>query len=260
MKWRYWVRAVKCQLLAASLFVMLLGLSVSILTIVTYRGKHFTVINDVSLDTNSSYRTLHTIVFYTGICLSIILTIAALVGIVGTVRELESAMAVGFFCFAVMFCASVEAAYWTITNSNVVEDAVMDTYDFVYEDVRNNSSDIRRQELHNIHKTFLCCGKKSPFGEVGSIEKEFCPSAMEGTKEDCLQEIQRFLKKHMAFVSLLMTITIFFMVYGMILTSFLWYAIHFKDNLDRKGKYILARQQKRFPISSQEEQLQLSRP
>ncbi|XP_044281476.1 tetraspanin-32 isoform X2 [Varanus komodoensis] len=226
MKWRYWVRAVKCQLLAASLFVMLLGLSVSILTIVTYRGKHFTVINDVSLDTNSSYRTLHTIVFYTGICLSIILTIAALVGIVGTVRELESAMAVGFFCFAVMFCASVEAAYWTITNSNV----------------------------------FLCCGKKSPFGEVGSIEKEFCPSAMEGTKEDCLQEIQRFLKKHMAFVSLLMTITIFFMVYGMILTSFLWYAIHFKDNLDRKGKYILARQQKRFPISSQEEQLQLSRP
>ncbi|KAF7245580.1 Tetraspanin-32 [Varanus komodoensis] len=72
----------------------LLGLSVSILTIVTYRGKHFTVINDVSLDTNSSYRTLHTIVFYTGICLSIILTIAALVGIVGTVRELESAMAV----------------------------------------------------------------------------------------------------------------------------------------------------------------------
>ncbi|XP_062974822.1 tetraspanin-32 isoform X2 [Elgaria multicarinata webbii] len=208
MRQRCWVRAMKCQLLAASLFVMLLGLSVSILTLVTYYGKHFTVINDVSLESNSFYRTFHSAIFYIGICLSVVLIIAALLGIVGTLRELESAMAAGFFCFAVMFCASVQATYWTITNSTA----------------------------------FLCCGKKSPFGEVSSIEKELCPSAMVGTtEEDCLQEIQHFLKKHMDFVSILMTITIFFMVYGMILTSFLWYSIHFMHNLDRKGKYILAK-------------------
>ncbi|XP_062974821.1 tetraspanin-32 isoform X1 [Elgaria multicarinata webbii] len=242
MRQRCWVRAMKCQLLAASLFVMLLGLSVSILTLVTYYGKHFTVINDVSLESNSFYRTFHSAIFYIGICLSVVLIIAALLGIVGTLRELESAMAAGFFCFAVMFCASVQATYWTITNSTAVEDAMMDAYDFVYEDVRSNSSDIRGQELHTIHQTFLCCGKKSPFGEVSSIEKELCPSAMVGTtEEDCLQEIQHFLKKHMDFVSILMTITIFFMVYGMILTSFLWYSIHFMHNLDRKGKYILAK-------------------
>ncbi|XP_060624467.2 tetraspanin-32 [Anolis sagrei] len=240
---RSWVRAVKCQLLAASLFIMLLGLSVSILSIVTYCGKHFTVIKDASLEKSSYYRIFHSVVFYTGICVSIILTVASLLSIVATVRELESGMAAGFFCFAVVFCASIQATYWTITNSAVVEDAMMDVYDFVYEDVRRNTSSTRREELRIIHKTFLCCGKRSPFGEKSNIENEVCQSEkMESANEDCLQEIQRFLKKHMEFVSILMTIMVFLMVYGMILTSFLWYFIHFKNSLDRKGKYILAKQ------------------
>nr|XP_003214870.2 PREDICTED: tetraspanin-32 isoform X1 [Anolis carolinensis] len=243
MRQRSWVRAMKCQLLAASLFIMLLGLSVNILSIVTYCGKHFTVIKDASLDKNAYYRTFHSVVFYTGICIGIILTVASLLSIVATVRELESGMAVGFFCFAVVFCASIQATYWTITNSAVVEDAMMDVYDFVYEDVRRNTSSTRREELRVIHKTFLCCGKRSPFGEKNNIGNEVCQSEMmESAKQDCLQEIQHFLKKHMEFVSILMTITVVLMVYGMILTSFLWYSIHFKNSLDRKGKYILAKQ------------------
>uniref|UniRef100_K7FYU7 Tetraspanin 32 n=1 Tax=Pelodiscus sinensis TaxID=13735 RepID=K7FYU7_PELSI len=117
---------------------------------------------------------------------------------------------------------------------------MMDVYDSVYEEVRRNVSSFRRQELAAIHETFLCCGKQSPFGETGSIENETCPSEQMGTaKEDCLEEIQDFLKKHMAFVSVLLIITICFMVYGMILTSFLWFSIHFSNHLDRKGKYIL---------------------
>ncbi|XP_042301561.1 tetraspanin-32 isoform X2 [Sceloporus undulatus] len=206
---RSWVRAVKCQLLATSLFIMLLGLSVSILTIITYYGKHFTVIKDVSLEKNAYYRTFHSVVLYTGMCLSLILMVASLLSIVATVRELERGMAVGFFCFAIVFCVSVQATYWTVTNSAL----------------------------------FLCCGKRSPFGEESNIENEMCQSKMvDSAKEDCLQEIQHFLKKHMEFVSILMTITVFFMVYGMILTSFLWYSIHFNNSLDRKGKYILAKQ------------------
>nr|XP_020644487.1 tetraspanin-32 [Pogona vitticeps] len=243
MSQRYWVRAMKCQLLVASLFVTLLGISLSILTVVMYYGKHFTIMKDVSLEKSSYYRTFHSAVCSIGLCLSIILVFAALLSIVATVRELESAMAVGFFCFAVVFCASVQATYWTITNSIVVENAVMDAYDFVYEDVRRNVSNTRRQELQGIHETFHCCGKKSPFGEASNIEKEMCHSeAEESIKEHCLPEIQYFMKKHMSFVSILMIITVFFMVYGMILTSFLWISIHFKNSLDRKGKYILARQ------------------
>nr|XP_005312435.1 tetraspanin-32 [Chrysemys picta bellii] len=145
----------------------------------------------------------------------------------------------GFFCFAIVFCALIQTAFWRYTNNSEVEDAMMDVYDSVYEEVRRNLSSFRRQELATIHETFLCCGKQSPFGETGGIENETCPSEHMGTaREDCLQEIQDFLKKHMDFVSALLIITICFMVYGMILTSFLWFSIHFSNNLDRKGKYI----------------------
>ncbi|XP_070813520.1 tetraspanin-32 isoform X2 [Pituophis catenifer annectens] len=214
---RSWVRATKCQLLVTSLFIMLLGVSVGILAIITHSGKHFIVINSASSETNSYYRNFHTIVSYIGMCLSIILAMAALMSIVATIKELEGAMA-------------------------AVENAIIDVYDVVYEDVRNNISSTRRQELYSIHKMFLCCGKKSPFGERNSIEDEMCTSEiLEIKEEDCLQEIKHFLKKHMDIVSILMTITIFFMIYGMVLTSFLWYSIHCKNNLDRKGKYVLAK-------------------
>uniref|UniRef100_A0A452HM01 Uncharacterized protein n=1 Tax=Gopherus agassizii TaxID=38772 RepID=A0A452HM01_9SAUR len=83
-------------------------------------------------------------------------------------------LSLGFFCFAIVFCALIQAAFWRYTNNS----------------------------------EFLCCGKQSPFGETGGIENETCPSEHMGT------------------------------VYGMILTSFLWFSIHFSNNLDRRGKYI----------------------
>ncbi|XP_070591730.1 tetraspanin-32 [Erythrolamprus reginae] len=239
---RSWVRAMKCQLLVTSLFVMLLGVSVGIMAIITHTGEHFIVINSASSETNSYYRNFHTIVSYVGMCLSIILAMSALMSIVATIKELEGAMAACFFCFTMVFCASGMATYWTVTKSTMVENAMIDAYDIVYEDVRNNISSTRRQELHSIHKMFLCCGKRSPFGERNSIEDEMCTSEiLEIEEEDCLQEIKYFLKKHMDIVSILMTITIFFMIYGMVLTSFLWYSIHCKNSLDRKGKYVLAK-------------------
>uniref|UniRef100_A0A8B9NZY4 CD81 molecule n=1 Tax=Apteryx owenii TaxID=8824 RepID=A0A8B9NZY4_APTOW len=71
------------------------------------------------------------------------------------------------------------------------------------------------------------------FGIDAAAPRVLLPSS------DCLQEIQDFLKKHMDFVFVLLTITICFVVYGMILTSFLCFSIHFSNNLDRKGKYTL---------------------
>ncbi|XP_030416436.1 tetraspanin-32 isoform X2 [Gopherus evgoodei] len=210
---RHWVRTTKCQLLVTSLFVMLLGLAVTIMTVITRYGAHFKIISGVSYEANP-YRIFHNVAFYSGICLSMILVLAALLSTAATVRESVCLMA-------------------------MVEDAMMDVYDSVYEEVRRNLSSFRRQELATIHETFLCCGKQSPFGETGGIENETCPSEHMGTaREDCLQEIQDFLKKHMDFVSALLIITICFMVYGMILTSFLWFSIHFSNNLDRRGKYI----------------------
>ncbi|XP_019407879.1 PREDICTED: tetraspanin-32 [Crocodylus porosus] len=232
------IRATKCQLLVTSLFVMLLGFSLAILTTLTHFGAPFTIISGVSYNANP-YRIIHNAVFYSGMCLSMILFLAALLSFVATVKESRCLMAMGFFCFAVVFCGLILAAFWRYSNTEV-EDAMMDVYDLVYEEVRRNSSSFRKEELTAIHETFLCCGKYSPFEEIRGIENGTCPSTLTSTaREDCLQQIQDFMKKHMRYVSTLLIITLCLMVYGMVLTSFLWFSIHFSNNLDRKGKYVL---------------------
>ncbi|XP_027507076.1 tetraspanin-32 [Corapipo altera] len=233
------MRTTKCQLLVTSLCVMLLGLSIATLSTVTHYGLHFTLISDISLDGNS-YRVIHYRAFYFGICLSMTLILAALLSSAATVRESQCLTAMGFFCFALAFCGLIPAACWRYTHSTEVEDSMMDVYDFVYEEVRRNTSSFRRHELTAIHKAFLCCGKHSPFGDTNNVEHQTCPPGqVHSAGQNCLQEIQDFLKKHMDFVFSLLGVAIGFTVYGMILTSFLWFSIHFSSNLDRKGKYIL---------------------
>ncbi|KAM6393670.1 tetraspanin-32 isoform 4-T4 [Pluvialis apricaria] len=202
------VRTTKCQLLVTSLCVMLLGFSIATLSTVTHYRLHFTLLSNISLE-NNSYRVIHHAAFYFGICLSMTLILAALLSAAATVRESQCLTAMGFFCFALAFCGLIPAACWRYTHGTEVEDSMMDVYDLVYEEVRRNASSFRRHELTAIHET------------------------------DCLQEIRDFLKKHMDLISTLLGITISFTVYGMILTSFLWFSIHFSSNLERKGKYIL---------------------
>ncbi|NXH18234.1 TSN32 protein, partial [Bucco capensis] len=233
------IRSTKCQLLVTSLCVMLLGLSIATMSTVTHYGLHFTLISNISLE-NNSYRVIHHAAFYFGMCLSMTLILAALLSSAATVRESQCLTAMGFFCFALAFCGLLPAACWRYTHSTEVEDRMMDVYDLVYEEVRRNTSSSRRHELTAIHEAFLCCGKHSPFGDTANVEHKTCPaSQVHNAGQDCLQEIQNFLKKHMGFVSTLLAVSIAFMVYGMILTSFLWFSLHFSSNLDRKGKYIL---------------------
>nr|XP_005314743.2 tetraspanin-32-like [Chrysemys picta bellii] len=94
---RHWVRTTKCQLLVTSLFVMLLGLAVTILTIITRYGAHFSIISGVSSEANP-YRIFHNVAFYSGICLSMILVLAALLSTVATVRESVCLMAMVSVC------------------------------------------------------------------------------------------------------------------------------------------------------------------
>ncbi|NXL62197.1 TSN32 protein, partial [Chordeiles acutipennis] len=222
-----------------SFFFQLLGLSIATLSTVTHYGLHFALISDISLESNS-YRVIHHAAFYSGMCLSMTLILAALLSSTATVRESQCLTAMGFFCFALAFCGLIPAACWRYTHSTEVEDSMMDVYDLVYEEVRRNTSSFRRHELTAIHEAFLCCGKHSPFGDTANVEHKTCPSGhVHDEGQDCLREIQLFLKKHMDFVFTLLGITIGFTVYGMILTSFLWFSIHFSSNLNRKGKYIL---------------------
>ncbi|KFR11285.1 Tetraspanin-32, partial [Opisthocomus hoazin] len=222
-----------------NLLFQLLGLSIATLSTVTHYGLHFTLISNISLESNS-YRVIHHAAFYFGICLSMTLILAALLSSAATVRESRCLTAMGFFWFALAFCGLIPAACWRYTHSTEVEDSMMDVYDLVYEEVRRNASSFRRHELTAIHNAFLCCGKHSPFGDTANVEGKTCPPGQaHDAGQDCLQEIQDFLKKHMVFVSTLLGVTIGLTVYGMILTSFLWFSIHFSSNLDRKGKYIL---------------------
>ncbi|XP_039584304.1 tetraspanin-32 [Passer montanus] len=239
MELRCGMRTTKCQLLVTSLCVMLLGLSIATLSTVTHYGLRFTLISNVSLDSNT-YKAIHHTAFYFGICLSMTLILAALLSSAATVRESQCLTAMGFFCFALAFCGLIPAACWRYTHSTEVEDSMMDVYDFVYEEVRRNTSSFRRHELTAIHEAFLCCGKHSPFGDTTDVENKTCPpNQVHDEGQDCLREIQDFLKKHMDFVFSLLGIAIGFTVYGMFLTSFLWFSIHFSSNLYRKGKYIL---------------------
>ncbi|XP_008945372.1 PREDICTED: tetraspanin-32, partial [Merops nubicus] len=217
----------------------LLGLSVAMLSTVTRYGLHFTLISSISLE-NNSYRVFHHAAFYCGLCLSMTLILAALLSSAATVRESPLLGATGFFCFALAFCGLLPAACWRYTHGTEVEDSMMDVYDLVYEEVRRNISSFRRHELTAIHEAFLCCGKHSPFGDTANVESRTCPPGQaRDAGRDCLQEIQDFLKKHMDLVSTLLGVTIGFTIYGMFLTSFLWFSIHFSSNLARKGKYIL---------------------
>uniref|UniRef100_A0A8C0UF68 Tetraspanin 32 n=1 Tax=Cyanistes caeruleus TaxID=156563 RepID=A0A8C0UF68_CYACU len=80
------MRTTKCQLLVTSLCVMLLGLSIATLSTVTHYGLRFTLISNISLDSNA-YRAIHHAAFYFGISLSMTLILAALLSSAATVRE-----------------------------------------------------------------------------------------------------------------------------------------------------------------------------
>ncbi|XP_072646494.1 tetraspanin-32 isoform X4 [Canis lupus baileyi] len=232
------VRMVKCQMLVTSFFVLLLGLSMATLAALTYYGAHFAVIGHASSD-KTPYEAMHrwtsrgpptpgvpsswTLMqanlpplcphsaFYAGISLAGLLTVGAVLGAAATMREAGGLMAGGFLCFALVFGALVEVAFWRFHNPTQVEDAVLDTYDLVYDQAVKNVSGTPQQQLVAIQDT------------------------------DCLVGIRSFLRMYGNIASILTGIGLAAMVYAMLLSSFLWFAIRSGCSLDRKGKYTLSR-------------------
>ncbi|XP_045873280.1 tetraspanin-32 isoform X1 [Meles meles] len=167
------VRVAKCQMLVTSFFVLLLGLSVATLAALTYFGAHFAVIGRASSN-RTPYQAMHRWAFYTTSSLAGLLALGAVLGAVATVREAGGLMAGAFLCFALVFGALVQAAFWGFHNRTQVEDAVLDVYDLVYERAVRNLSGTPRQQLVAIQDTFLCCGKSSPFSLLGDTEASLC--------------------------------------------------------------------------------------
>ncbi|XP_074257953.1 tetraspanin-32 [Saimiri boliviensis] len=232
------VRVAKCQMLVTCFFVLLLGLSVATMVTLTYFGAHFAVIRQASLEKNP-YQAVHRWALSVGSSLVGLLTLGAVLSAAATMREAQGLMAGGFLCFALAFCAQVQVAFWRLHSPTQVEDAMLDTYDLVYEQAVKGTSHIRWQELVAIQDTFLCCGKRSPFSRLGNTEAELCRGE-EAAREDCLQGIWSFLRTHQQVTFSLTTIGLALTVYALLLNSFLWFAIRSGCSLDRKGKYTLA--------------------
>nr|XP_012418993.1 PREDICTED: tetraspanin-32 [Odobenus rosmarus divergens] len=233
------VRAAKCQMLVTSFFVLLLGLSMATLAALTYFGAHFAVLGHASSD-RTPYEAMHRWAFYVGISLAGLLTLGAVLGAAATVREAGGLMAGGFLCFALVFGALVQVAFWRFHNPTQVEDALLDAYDLVYDRAVKNLSGTPRQQLVAIQDTFLCCGKSSPFSLLGDVEAGLCQGE-QAARQDCLVGIRSFLRTHRDIASTLTGIGLAAMVYAMLLSSFLWFAIRSGGSLDRKGKYTLSR-------------------
>ncbi|XP_047630921.1 tetraspanin-32 isoform X3 [Phacochoerus africanus] len=204
------VRAAKCQMLVTSLFVLLLGLAVATMAALTYFGAPLAVISHASRE-RTPFEALHRRAFFAGTGLAGLLALGAVLSSAATVREARGLMVGAFLCFALAFCALVQVAFWRFHDPTQVEDAVLDTYDLVFDRAVKNLSGIWRQELAAIQDTFLCCGKSSPLGLQGSSGADLCQG-----EEPARQ------------------------VYAVLLSAFLCFAIHSGRSLDRKGKYTLS--------------------
>ncbi|KAL1789048.1 tetraspanin-32 isoform X1 [Sigmodon hispidus] len=231
------IKIAKCQILITNFFVLLLGLSTATMAAVTHFGDHFAVFSHVSLEWNP-YEVIHYWAFYVGISLAGLLCLGASLSTIATVREAHGLMATGFLCFALSFCILVQMAFWRFHNPTQVKDAILDTYDLVYDQAMKSPSSSWWQELATIQDTFLCCGKKSPFGLLESTRAILC-QGQEAMREDCLQSIGNYLQTHYRIDSILTCTGLALTVYAMILCAYLWFAIHSYCDLDRKGRYTL---------------------
>ncbi|XP_006893432.1 PREDICTED: tetraspanin-32 [Elephantulus edwardii] len=235
------VRVAKCQMLATGLLVLLLSLCVATMTALAHFGAHFTVLSRVSLERNPS-EAVHRWAFSVGVSLTGILSLGATLCITATVRGAKGLMAGGFLCFALAFCILVQVVLWRFCNPTQVEDAVLDTYDLVYEQVVRGLSKSRWQELTVIQDVFQCCGKQSPFSRLGEVEAGLCPGAL-ARRKDCLQEVRSFLKTHTDIASALTGLGLALTVPAMLLSAFLWAAICSGRSLDHHGTYTLTTRQ-----------------
>uniref|UniRef100_A0A2K6G023 Tetraspanin-32 n=1 Tax=Propithecus coquereli TaxID=379532 RepID=A0A2K6G023_PROCO len=174
---------------------------------------HFAVISRASLERNP-YEIVHCWAFYAGMSLAGLLSLGAVLSAAATVREAQGLMA-------------------------GVEDAALDTYDLVYDQVVKTASPVRQQELAAIQDAFLCCGKRSPFSRLGRAEAGLCQGE-EAAREDCLQGIRSHLRPYQSVLSTLSGIGLALTGCALLLSAFLWFAIRSGRSLDRKGKYSLA--------------------
>ncbi|KAM4617693.1 tetraspanin-32 isoform 1-T1 [Discoglossus pictus] len=232
---KLWVRVAKCQLLVICLFMMLMALAVSIITVMTGWGGYFIILTKAS-PSESPVRGLHRTMLLYGSSVCVLLLLIALIISLSILRESQQLMGIGFLGYSCLFCVLMAGMTWIHESQSQVDVSFLDVYDSLYEQVLRSTSKGQRDYLLSIHETVRCCGK---IRGHPSLPETFtmCDRGEEG--QDCVSVISDALHIHWSWVTTLHLLCLILTVYGMFLSSFLFFSLPQGTSWDRRGKYSL---------------------
>ncbi|XP_068117723.1 tetraspanin-32 isoform X2 [Hyperolius riggenbachi] len=210
MRHKSWVRVARCQLLVSCLFILLLAVACCFVTVITSLSPHFTILIRASTSESLIRGLHHSMVLFGSIVCSLLL-LTVLISSVSVLRESQQLM------------ATIQASF-------------LDVYDDMYEQVYRWSSAEAKEQLLHTHDVFQCCGKTRGHVMIPEIPV-MCETKAE--ELDCVSVISRVLHMYLHWTRLLLLMSLGFMVYGMVLSSFLYFSLPKGHIWDRRGEYSL---------------------
>ncbi|KAM3918336.1 tetraspanin-32 [Leptodactylus fuscus] len=233
MAYKSWVRVARCQLLVSCLFILVLAVGCCILTVITGLGSHFTIFLRAS-STSSILRDLHyTMVLY-GSFISGLLVLTLLLSTISVLRESQHLMATAFVGFGFLFCILMAGLTWTQECQTQVEASILDVYDDLYEQVLRGHPGEAQGHLMQVHDIFQCCGKTWGQQRI-STPNITCNSTADD--KDCVSVISDVLYLQWFWTRTLLLSSLGLTVYGMALSSFLYFSLPKGNNWERRGEY-----------------------
>ncbi|KAM5138483.1 tetraspanin-32 [Mantella aurantiaca] len=228
------VRVARCQLLVSCLFILILAVAYCFVTVVTGLSPQFTILIGAS-PSESPIRDLHHAMILYGSSVCVLLLLTVLVSAVSVQRESQTFMASAFIGFGFLFCILMAGLTWTQDCKSQVEASFLDVYDEIYEQALRRPSEHAKKQLVQTHDAFQCCGKTG--GHLDILDTHnFCKRREE---QDCVSIISKALHIHLHWVRMLLLLSLGFMVYGMVLTSFLYFSLPTGNVWGRRGEYSL---------------------
>ncbi|XP_068117722.1 tetraspanin-32 isoform X1 [Hyperolius riggenbachi] len=235
MRHKSWVRVARCQLLVSCLFILLLAVACCFVTVITSLSPHFTILIRASTSESLIRGLHHSMVLFGSIVCSLLL-LTVLISSVSVLRESQQLMATAFVGFGFLFCILMAGITWTQECESQIQASFLDVYDDMYEQVYRWSSAEAKEQLLHTHDVFQCCGKTRGHVMIPEIPV-MCETKAE--ELDCVSVISRVLHMYLHWTRLLLLMSLGFMVYGMVLSSFLYFSLPKGHIWDRRGEYSL---------------------
>ncbi|XP_075693076.1 tetraspanin-32 isoform X1 [Rhinoderma darwinii] len=235
MGYKSWVRIARCQLLVTCLFILVLTVGCCILTVITGLGSHFTIFTEASPADNTIRYLHYTMVLY-GSFVTGLLILTFLLSTISVLRESQHFMATAFIGFGFLFCALMAGLTWTQECQSQVDASILDIYDNLYEQVLRGYPEKAQERLFQAHDIFQCCGK---IWEQQGTSTPHIPCNNTADDKDCVSVISQVLHVHWYWVWTLLLSSLGLTVYGMALSSFLYFSLPRGNIWERRGEYSL---------------------